>query len=247
MAVLKSEAIPVRISDYSETSIVADFFTRQYGLVRAICKGARRKSKAYESSIDLLALGEMMFYERSSGLNILKQFSVRSEYLALRGDISRYESALACLDFVRQTGMENQPAPGLFDLFCNALEACSTGKEAWNGVYAFLLGGLRESGFAPSLDTCASCGSDSFPHGPKARTAISFGEGGALCMKCGRGRKVEMWLSREAFEALRQLSGMKPGEAADHGLEPRAARDARAFLRRYCEFTFERPFRMLKY
>jgi DNA repair protein RecO (recombination protein O) len=247
MAILKSEAIPVRISDYSETSIVADFFSRQYGLVRALCKGARRKAKAYESAIDLLTLGELTYYERSSGLNILKQFSVTSEHQPLRRDISRYRAALACLDLVRQAGVENQPAPGLFDLFCDALEACSSGKKPWSGVCSFLLGGLSKSGFAPSLDACASCGSTSFPHGPKARTAVSLGEGGLLCMNCGQGKKVEMWLTHEALSLLKWLSGVKPCKAAERRLEPAVARDVGAFLKRYCEFTFERPFRMLKY
>jgi DNA repair protein RecO (recombination protein O) len=247
MAILKSTAIPIRISDYSETSVIADFFTRSYGLVRAICKGAHRKVKAYESSIDLLALGEISYYERSSGLNILKQFSACLEFQSLRKDINRYKAALACLDFVRQATVENQPAQGLFDLFSDALGACARGTEPWSGVYAFILTGLKESGFAPSLEECASCGSNSLPHGAKARTACSFAEGGVLCMKCGQGQKVEMWLTSEALEVLKQLDGMKPREAAEKAPKPAIARAVGAFLKRYCEFTFERPFRMIKY
>lgn len=247
MAILNSAAIPIRISDYSETSVVADFFTRSYGLVRAICKGAHRKAKAYENSIDLLTLGEMTYYERSSGLNILKQFSPLTELHAIRSDITRYKATLACLDFVRQVTVENQPAQSLFDLFSDALKACASGMEPWSAVYAFIVAGLKESGFAPSLDECASCGSSSLPHGAKARTAFSFGEGGVLCMKCGQGRKVEMWLAREALNVLKRFSGMKPGEAAECRLEPVVARTVGGFLRRYCEFTFERPFRMIKY
>lgn len=246
MAVLKSEAIPIRISDYSETSIIADFFTRQYGLVRAICKGAHRKAKAYENSIDLLTTGEMSYYERQAGLNILRQFSTLREYQALRNDIDRYKAALACLDLVRQATVENQPAGGLYELFQEALETIATTPEPWNAVYAFVLGGLRESGFAPSLEICASCGGNSFPHGVKARTAVSFEEGGLLCMKCGQGRKVEMWLSHDALKALRRLAHLRPSDAVQPALTVANARAVRAFLKRHCEFAFERPFRMLK-
>lgn len=247
MAMLNSMAIPIRLLDYSETSIVGDFFSRQYGLVRAICKGARRKAKAYESAIDLLALGKMTFYERSGGLNILRQFTTISDYRGLRGNIGRYEAALACLDFVRRAAVENQAAPRLFDLFQEALEACSLCPEPWTGVYAFMLNGLRESGFAPSLNTCAACAGTSFPHASKARIAVSLSEGGLLCMKCGHGPKVEMWLSPDALDALKLLAGARPVEVASECLRPSVARDVRAFLRRYCEFTFERPFLMLKY
>ena len=101
MAIVKSLAIPVRITDYSETSVIPVFFTRDFGLVRTIFKGARRKEKAYQSNVDLLVPGELSFYERRTGLNILKKFEAGESFPELRGDLDRYRAATACLEFVR--------------------------------------------------------------------------------------------------------------------------------------------------
>lgn len=246
MAILKSRAIPVRITEYSETSVVAVFFAREHGLAHVICKGARRKGKAYESTIDLLVLGEITFYERTSGLHVLKEFAPQESFPGLRADMERYRAAMASLEFVRAAAMQGEPAPGLFDLFCEALRACAKGRMCWTGTYAFFTGALMASGFSPMLDSCASCASRKFPPGKKARTAVSFEEGGVLCMNCGRGRKVGMWLGRNTLNALRRLQETRPCEAAGTALEPRVALEVKAFLRRWCEFTFEHGFRMLK-
>jgi DNA repair protein RecO (recombination protein O) len=228
MAILKSKAIPIRISDYSETSVIAVFFTRDYGAVRVIYKGARRKAKAYKGTVDLLVPGELTFYGRTSGLNILKEFAPREDFPGLHRDLERYRAAMACLEFVRAVAVESEPAAGLFDVFSEALVACARGKHPWSSVYAFLMAGLSETGFAPALDVCASCGGKEFPRGRRARTAFSFEEGGALCMKCGK------------------LCQSRPAAAASGELSPILAREVSAFLKRYSEFTFEQRFRMLK-
>jgi DNA repair protein RecO (recombination protein O) len=246
MAIIKSLAVPIQITDYSETSLIAAFFTRASGLVRAVFKGAYRKDKVYRSNLDLLTPGELTYYERKTGLNILKEFAPAREYRELHGDLERYRCSMACLEFVRHSVMESEPARELFDTFVNALEACATGRQPWTSVYCFLLAGLRLAGFEPALGKCASCGGTRFPSGHRARTAFSHGEGGVLCMDCGKGTKVGIWLSRETLETLRLLREMDAAEAADKELTKAQARELRGFLRQYCEFTFERRFRMLK-
>lgn len=246
MAINKSRGIPVKITEYSETSLIVSFFTREFGLVRTIYKGARRKAKVYESTLDLLVPGELSYYERKSGLNILKNFSPKGNYTGLHNNVDRYRAAMACLEFVRAAIVENEPVPGLFDAFSEALDACADGDHVWNGVYAFIMAGLLQTGFSPSLDSCASCEGREFPHGRSARIPVSFEEGGALCMKCATKKKAGIWLTSEGAGILLRLLHTGPAEAARHELKPVFAREVKAFLRRYSEFTFEQPFRMLK-
>ncbi len=246
MAIVKSAAVPVRITEYSETSLIAAFLTRDFGLVRTIFKGARRKAKAYGSVFDLLVLGELTFYERSSGLNILKGFAAKEDFPQLHAELERYRAAMSCLELVRAAAVEGEPAAGLFDLFHSALQACAAGRFPWQGAYAFLTAGLADTGFAPLLEVCASCAGREFPPGGKARTAFSFEEGGILCMKCGARHKVGMWLTGGALETLRRYLRARPFEASEQQLKPALTREVRGFLSRYCEFTFEQRFRMLK-
>jgi DNA repair protein RecO (recombination protein O) len=246
MAINNSRGMPVKITEYSETSLIVSFFTREFGLVRTIYKGARRKAKAYQSTVDLLVLGELSYYERKSGLNILKEFLPKENFPGLHNDIERYRAAMACLEFVRMVSVENEPAAGLFDIFLNALKACANGRFVWSGVYSFIMNGLSETGFAPALEACASCASPEFPHGKNARIPLAFEDGGALCMKCATKKKAGMWLTTEAHKVLLKLQNLNPVDAARRELKHVLAREVKAFLRRYSEFTFEQPFRMIK-
>ena len=54
----KASAIVIRAVEFSETSLVVTLFTREFGKLGALAKGARRLKGPFESALDLLALFE---------------------------------------------------------------------------------------------------------------------------------------------------------------------------------------------
>jgi DNA repair protein RecO (recombination protein O) len=62
----KSPAIVLRVVDWSETSSVVTLFTREFGKVRGLAKGARRPKGPFESALDLLAVCRVVFIRKSS-------------------------------------------------------------------------------------------------------------------------------------------------------------------------------------
>ena len=56
MASEKSQAIIIRLVEFSESSCVVTMFTRDFGKIGALAKGARRPKSPFESALDLLAL-----------------------------------------------------------------------------------------------------------------------------------------------------------------------------------------------
>ena len=51
----KTDALVIRLADFSNTSRVVTFFTRDFGKVSAIAKGGKRLKGPFESALDLLA------------------------------------------------------------------------------------------------------------------------------------------------------------------------------------------------
>src|SRR5512143_2186053 len=62
----KATAIVLRTVEFSETSLILTLFTREFGKVRGLAKGARRLKSAFESALDLLALCRIVFLRKSS-------------------------------------------------------------------------------------------------------------------------------------------------------------------------------------
>src|SRR5512136_1851975 len=66
MASEKTSAIVIRAVDFSETSLIVTLFTRDFGKIGALAKGARRLKSPFESALDLLALCRIVFLHKSS-------------------------------------------------------------------------------------------------------------------------------------------------------------------------------------
>src|ERR1043165_4338396 len=67
MSTQKAEALVIRQTDFSETSKVVTFFTREHGKISVIAKGARRLKGPFEAAIDLLTVCRIVFIRKSSG------------------------------------------------------------------------------------------------------------------------------------------------------------------------------------
>ena len=64
MSLEKSEAIVLRVVPWSETSMVVTLFTRDFGKLSAIARGARRLKSPFESALDLLAKSQVSLSKR---------------------------------------------------------------------------------------------------------------------------------------------------------------------------------------
>ena len=67
MPLEKANAIVVRLVDFSETSQVVTLFTREFGKIGALAKGAHRQKGPFDSALDLLTLTRVVFLRKSSG------------------------------------------------------------------------------------------------------------------------------------------------------------------------------------
>src|SRR5258708_16792118 len=96
MAIQKTDALVLRAIDYSETSQIGWFFTREHGRVNAIAKGARGPRSPFEGALEPLVRGEILFYRKrrqatdEDGLDLLKEFDPRDHYPGIRGDLGRF-------------------------------------------------------------------------------------------------------------------------------------------------------------
>ncbi len=76
----KDTAICIRAVDYSETSQIVTFFTRETGKINAIAKGSKGPKSAFDGPIELFASGKIVFVQKSERLAILTEFKQQSYF-----------------------------------------------------------------------------------------------------------------------------------------------------------------------
>jgi DNA repair protein RecO (recombination protein O) len=203
VAAEKACGLVVRATDFSETSRVVTIWTRELGKVRALAKGGRRLRSGFESALDLLTVCSIVLLRKSSGaLDLLTEACVEERFPRLRGNLPALYAAYYIAELLGDWTEDYDAHPGLFD------EARATLRELGGVIptglrlMRFETVLLRELGYQPVLDACASC-KRALPAGSGVFSASA---GGLLCSSCQHGVRGVWKISPPALAGLRQLA-----------------------------------------
>jgi DNA repair protein RecO (recombination protein O) len=245
MAAEKATALVLRVIDFSETSTVATLFTREFGKVRALAKGARRPKGPFESALDLLALCRIVFLRKSSdALDLLTEAKLERRFRPPPGALANLYAAYYIAELLGELTDDYDPHPELFDAAERALAQLRGRDAVAPVVLRFELTALRVLGHLPSLDTCVECGKTVKESG---RTPFSQQAGGVLCKSCRVGQKNVISISAGVLAAMSQFAAPTADPAATVAWDPRVHGELRAVLNHYLSHLLGREPRMQRY
>src|SRR5208282_5318328 len=149
----KASALVLRTVDFSETSLVVSLFTREFGKIGALAKGARRLKNPFESALDVLTLCRIVFLHKSSdALDLLTEAKLLRRFRPAGRDLSGLYAGYYVAELLDGLTDEDDPHPELFDLADETLAAFMAGDSAAKWIVRFELIALRLLGHIPSLD-----------------------------------------------------------------------------------------------
>ncbi len=209
MASEKSSAIVLRLVEFSETSLIVTMFTRDFGKVTALAKGARRPKGPFESALDLLALVRIVFLRKSSDvLDLLTEAKLDRRFRAAGRDLGRLYAGYYVAELLAELTDTHDPHPELFEAANQALLALDGNVSPITTLLWFELLALGQVGHAPSLEQCAACSREVEVGPPDSNGRVPFGllAGGLLCNACRSGQRQVVSVSVAVIHRLRQFS-----------------------------------------
>ncbi len=188
MSIETTDALVVRAVDFSESSSIVTLFTRDFGKVRGLAKGARRLKNPFETSLDLLASIRVSFIrKKSDALDLLTEAKLvrrfRPTRLNLRGLYAGYYLA----ETLDAATVDYEPNPELWDLADATLARFQTGDDVSRRLAAYEAGLLDALGEFPSTRFCVECGEElplDAVKNPDRRVLFAPNEGGVVCSRC---------------------------------------------------------------
>lgn len=181
MAILKTEAIVLKTFDFRETSMIAHFFTRNYGRLDGILKGIRSDSRKFASNLEPFSLNEIIFYQaRSSGLHLISQCDLKDDFTVIRNNLKSIAYASYIMDLIGHLMQPDDKNIDGYELTLSALKQMCSGFDAEKVLYIFLIKFLKSIGFRPRLDGCIACDRDIL-----AAAFFNVKRGGLICAQCG--------------------------------------------------------------
>jgi DNA repair protein RecO (recombination protein O) len=245
MASEKSVAIVLRVVEFSETSCVVTLFTRDFGKIGALAKGARRPKSPFESALDLLAVCRIVFLHKSSdALDLLTEAKLERRFRVATRDLSRLYAGYYVAELLRDLTDTGDPHPELYDAADGTLIALEGSTELFRVVLRFEMTALQLLGHLPSLHGCASCGE------PVELTGrVPFGQlaGGLLCARCRPNQRQIVSVTAGAVRVLQQFAAIESDAWCDVEVSAPQRGELRGVINQYfCNLLDHRP-RMHQY
>tara|TARA_Y100000590_G_scaffold49399_1_gene52274 strand:- start:10563 stop:11255 length:693 start_codon:yes stop_codon:yes gene_type:complete len=152
--IIHTPAIVLKSFSYGDTSLIARCFSRDYGKINLIVKGARSKRSPKSAQFQPLSYVDLVYRNKPNReLQILSKVNFRESWPGILQDLRSITLSMAILEMTEKTLSEDDPHPGLFKNLADVLRAFNEKKSDPNILFWFYeCSLLTHLGFRPDLD-----------------------------------------------------------------------------------------------
>ena len=239
--IVKTEAIILKTLKYGETSKILTLYTKEFGKISAIAKGARRAKSKFGAILEPLSHVSLVLYKKDSReLQLISDCILIQQFAQIRENLDTLSAAMATVELVYRTSQEEKNER-LFLLLAETLSAINNAEKIFSPFFyrfELLLAGLL--GFRFQLERCPACSSEiQISAGQKELYAVALSSGGILCKNCSSKTQQAMKISAETYLTLQSLLHRSVAEAAMIAFSQTALYETEQLLRNYLQLHIE--------
>lgn len=175
--ILKAEGIVLRASDYGESNKIITLYTKEYGKIGLMARGAKKPKNPLASVTHVLFYGLCLF-KKGRGLGMLYQAETLHALTAIQSDIEKMGYSALIVELADRLLPEGQRSEAVYQLLQNCLLYMEKGVDAAVLAAIFAMKMMVFAGIEPQLKHCVSCGRQT------QLSAFSVSSGGVLCSSC---------------------------------------------------------------
>jgi len=206
MSLQKTEAVVLKTQRLGETSKIITLFSRNYGKMKVVAKGARGpKSRFFGTLEPLNHIAIVYYFKETRDLQLLSQADIIHPFQGIRGDLTKIAIGTIFCEIINRTQLE-QPNYSLFKALVDALIGIDGARQDYlNNYYWFLLKFLHISGFQPHFEICEICKTSEL----EGQFRFSIINGNYGCRKCNMPEPSAVSVSPRALWFLRKFQRMQ--------------------------------------
>lgn len=179
----KTEGIILTTRPFKESSLFCSVFTKKFGKIKVLAKGARRPKSKFCGTLEPFSLDEIIFYKRElKEIYTLSDAVIINNFEKIRSSVIKVNAAQILCEFFEKTlapGEKEEKDYNLLLFFLKKLPAIDESKVK-SLTYYFLLKALGTGGVKPYLKDCVRCRQ---PIKLTEKVNFSISEGGLVCDK----------------------------------------------------------------
>ena len=152
---VKTDAIVLRGRKQGDTSKLATLYTREFGKIEVIAKGAREQKSKFGGALEMFARGYVVIYKKDKPdqLHLLSDAGLYEPHLGILRSLERIETATRVVELLLRSLHDEESNEPLFTLLSDTLAAIATwnDSEARAVQFQFYLQFARMMGFELDL------------------------------------------------------------------------------------------------
>ena len=127
----RAEGIVLRRQPVTESSLIVTWYTREFGKLKTMAKGARRPKGPFQGKIDLFYRDEIVFLpSRRSDLHLLHDCFLEDPHAPLRQSVTSLAAASYACELVELATEREDPNVKIYELLATILEALEKRHDA---------------------------------------------------------------------------------------------------------------------
>lgn len=223
----------LRAQPYRDSDLIVTLFTQELGKISALARGGRRSQKRFAGALGQLVVSSFeLSRSPRAELWTLESATVEREWMDLSLDVAAVAHASYALELAREMLPAETPEPEVMALMIELWDSLRVAASA--AALRYVEWALLDvAGTAPSLESCAACGT---PLDAAAPCLFDPSRGGAVCATCapqsrGAGARPLGAAARRYLAAIAQVDSVAAARELEAQLELEpgeraAARDA---------------------
>ena len=175
--IIEVEGIILSVTPYGETSKIINVYTKEYGIIGIMCKGAMGMKSRLRSSTQKLTYGVFNIYYKKDKLSTLTSIDIINPFKNIKGDILLISYVSYLSDLVNQV-LKQTNEKHIYDDFINTLLKIEEGLNPIVLTNILEVKLLDFLGVGLNLTSCIICGNK------KEIVTLSSEKGGLICKIC---------------------------------------------------------------
>ncbi len=184
--IVETDAIVLRSMKYGETSKIVTLYSKKYGKIKVIAKGARGRKSKFGASLEPMTHSSIIMYKKEQrDLHVLSKGEISRPFLKFEGNGDRLTVGLALVELVNLVMHDEEENLPMFALLVEALEAVDrASRNILNIFFAFELRLLEIFGYGLSLHDCSRCGRSVVEEDEADGVFLLLAFGSVMCSDC---------------------------------------------------------------
>jgi len=240
----KTEGFVLKSFSYGESDLIVTFYSREFGKIKGIAKGAKRSKKRFANVFEPFSLTRIIFSRKSRDmLALIESCEIVDHYALIRQDLEKTLTASYFIELADHFSPEGRNNEDLFSLLSDFLLLLTRENISDAIIRFFEMRLLKIAGFEPALTTCVRC-----------KTPVTNGvsyyffpqEGGITCSSCARPERYDQPVSAGTIRTLLLGREMDIEKMKMVCLPPSLASESRIILCNFITFVLGKEVKSLK-